>query len=463
MSVEQMLMDNKLMDFLRTIAAAVTGLFTGLFWRTFVMISFLLAASLFTWYFSSQFAELEPRVNQAAQQIQTLVNLTRTGLVHADPILREALIGDLRVNENIRIFARSPSDVVAALDETEFNRRLAAQTSQLLGKDTVLAADVNKTDPGLWVSFAILGDKYWLLAERNRIVPDTDQRWAAWGVAALVMSVLGAIFITRIINSPLKRLSFAASRIREGDFKHELTEVGASPEIRDLNRGFNRMARTLEKVEQDRAVMLAGISHDIRTPLTRLRLETEMAVPDAISRQNMIADIEQVNIIIEKFLEYARPTNKAKLVPVHVRELIDDMTAEYLDDDHIKLRTRGSMSATVLGDPVELRRALVNLLENAKRYARNEQTGVAEVDVHVRSSSTHIQLEIRDHGPGVPEEHLANLTKPFYRGDAARTEVKGTGLGLAIVERIIERMEGRLSMANASPPGLSIKIDLKRA
>jgi two-component system osmolarity sensor histidine kinase EnvZ len=147
---------------------------------------------------------------------------------------------------------------------------------------------------------------------------------------------------------------------------------------------------------------------------------------------------------------------------VHIRELIDDMTAEYLDDGHINLRTRGSMSATVMGDPVELRRALVNLLENAKRYARNENE-VAEVDVHVRSSSTHIQLEIRDHGPGVPEEHLPNLTKPFFRGDAARTDVKGTGLGLAIVERIIERMDGRFTLSNSNPPGLSAKIDLKRA
>jgi two-component system, OmpR family, osmolarity sensor histidine kinase EnvZ len=455
------------MDLLRHIFAIFMSLFTGLFWRTFVMISFLLLTSLLTWYFTSQHVEMEPRINQAAAQVQTLVNMTRMGLVHADPLLREALIGDLRVNENISIFARGVNDVVTPLEDSEFNRRLTKQALLLLGKDTVLAGDVNKTDPGLWVSFAFEGDKknnnYWLQVQRNRIVPDNDPKWAAWGLAALGMSILGAIFITRIINSPLKRLSFAASRIREGDFKHELTEVGASPEIRDLNRGFNRMARSLEKVEQDRAVMLAGISHDIRTPLTRLRLETEMAVPDSMSRQNMIADIEQVNVIIEKFLEYARPSNKSKLVPVHVRELIDDMTAEYLDDDHISLRTKGSMSATVMGDPVELRRALVNLLENAKRYARSEKTDVAEVDVHVRSSSTHIQLEIRDHGPGVPDEHLPNLTKPFFRGDAARTEVKGTGLGLAIVERIIERMDGRFSLTNASPPGLSAKIDLKRA
>jgi two-component system osmolarity sensor histidine kinase EnvZ len=229
-----------------------------------------------------------------------------------------------------------------------------------------------------------------------------------------------------------------------------------------LNRGFNRMARTLEKVEQDRAVMLAGISHDIRTPLTRLRLETEMAVPDQISRQNMIADIEQVNVIIEKFLEYARLT-KTKMQPVPVRELIDDMMAEYVDDDHLHLRTKGSISATVMGDPVELRRALVNLLENAKRYGRSVQSNVAEVDVHVRSSSTHIQLEIRDHGQGVAEDVLPNLTKPFFRGDAARTDIKGTGLGLAIVERIIERMEGRFQLSNAQGGGLSAKIDLKRA
>lgn len=435
-------------------------LFSGLFWRTFLLISVLIALSLAAWYYSAKRIEIEPRANQAATQVQLMVNLTRLGLIHADPLLRVALIKELQLNEGIQVFPREADDKIVPLDPNEFNLKLQEQTRAMLGKSTTYAASVNGV-PGLWVSFPIEGDEYWLLVSRERINPEGSETWATWGLAALALSLAGAVLITSFINRPLKELSFAASRIREGDFDAELSESG-TPEIRELNRGFNRMARSLQKVEQDRAVMLAGISHDIRTPLTRLRLETEMAVPDAISRQNMIADIEQVNVIIEKFLEYARPTT-TKLQPVSVRMLIDDMMAEYIDDDHLQLRTKGSVSATVMGDPVELRRALVNLIENAKRYGRSAHNNVAEVDVHVRSTSTHIQLEIRDHGPGVPDEHLGNLTKPFFRGDAARTDVKGTGLGLAIVERIIERMEGRLQLLNAPSGGLSAKIDLKRA
>jgi two-component system osmolarity sensor histidine kinase EnvZ len=434
---------------------------TGLFARTFLLITVLITLSLTAWYYSAKRLEVEPRAHQAATQVQTMVNLTRLGLVHADPVMRVALIKELQEKEGIQVFPREPDDKIQALESNEFNERLQSHSRSLLGKDTTYAATVN-TLPGLWVSFPIDGDQYWLLVSRDRVYPESGPTWATLGFAALALSLLGAALITGYINRPLKQLSFAASRIREGEFDLELEEEAGTPEIRDLNRGFNRMARTLEKVEQDRAVMLAGISHDIRTPLTRLRLETEMAVPDQISRQNMIADIEQVNVIIEKFLEYARLT-KTKMQPVPVRELIDDMMAEYVDDDHLHLRTKGSVSATVMGDPVELRRALVNLLENAKRYGRSLESNIAEVDVHVRSTSTHIQLEIRDHGQGVAEDVLPNLTKPFFRGDAARTDIKGTGLGLAIVERIIERMEGRFQLSNAQGGGLSAKIDLKRA
>ena len=129
--------------------------------------------------------------------------------------------------------------------------------------------------------------------------------------------------IARLINRPLKQLSFAASRVRDGDFDaSRLDEKAVTSEIREVNIGFNRMAQQLAKIEQDRAVMLAGISHDLRTPLARLRLETEMSVADADAREHMAADIDQLDAIIDKFLDYARPDH-AELKPVLLNDVIE--------------------------------------------------------------------------------------------------------------------------------------------
>ena len=145
--------------------------------------------------------------------------------------------------------------------------------------------------------------------------------------------------IARAINKPLADLSFAASRIREGEFDSRLDENTFTSEIRQVNMGFNRMARELARVEEDRAVMLAGISHDLRTPLARLRLETEMSVSDEEAKRNMAADIDQLDAIIDKFMDYARP-GETELHPVHVAQLIDREAAVFRDPSQIKVVSR---------------------------------------------------------------------------------------------------------------------------
>jgi two-component system osmolarity sensor histidine kinase EnvZ len=184
-----------------------------------------------------------------------------------------------------------------------------------LGNGTVLASSVNG-QPGLWIGFVINGDNYWFQTDQERFNLAGSKTWIAWLVVAAALSLAGAALIAGLINRPLKELSFAASRVREGDFDaSRLDENVPTGEIREVNIGFNRMAQRLAKVEQDRAVMLAGISHDLRTPLARLRLETEMSVADLDARAHMAADIAQLDAIIGKLLDYARP-EKEKLVPV---------------------------------------------------------------------------------------------------------------------------------------------------
>ncbi|MCY1541081.1 Osmolarity sensor protein EnvZ [compost metagenome] len=222
------------------------------------------------------------------------------------------------------------------------------------------------------------------------------------------------------------------------------------------------MAQRLSKVEQDRALMLAGISHDLRTPLARLRLETEMSVADPQAREHMTADIEQVNAIIDKFLDYARP-DQLKPDRVNLNQVVDAAIFSLGNDPTMSIETQIPPDTFVLGEAVELQRVFANLLENTQRYGRNPETGMAEVGIAAKIRDGSVLIKLRDHGPGVSPDQLEHLTQPFFRGDASRSSATGTGLGLAIVERAIARMGGRFAVANSSTGGLSAHLKLLKA
>jgi len=222
------------------------------------------------------------------------------------------------------------------------------------------------------------------------------------------------------------------------------------------------MARELAKVEEDRAVMLAGISHDLRTPLARLRLETEMSVADDEAKSNMVLDIDQLDGIIDKFMDYARP-GETELRPVHISQLIDREAAAFRDPTQIRITSRVAIDLKVLADETEIGRVFANLFENARRYGRGTDTGIADVHVSYSRSGPWVIVSVRDHGPGVPPSKLSQLTTPFFRGDAARTAATGAGLGLAIVEKAMQRMGGMLDLANAPEGGFVLHLRLRRA
>jgi two-component system osmolarity sensor histidine kinase EnvZ len=279
---------------------------------------------------------------------------------------------------------------------------------------------------------------------------------------AFIATLAGSAGVARIINRPLRALSFAASRIREGDLDSRLDEDTLTSEVREVNRGFNRMARELSRADEDRALMLAGISHDLRTPLARLRLDIEMSVPDDAARRNMASDIEQLDAIIGKFTDYARAPH-VQLEPVFVATLIDRMAAGFRDRTQLRVDSRVSIDLMVMADEVELGRVFLNVLENARRYGRTPGTGLAEVSISSTRQGPWAEITLRDRGPGAPPALLSQLAQPFVRGDSARTADAGTGLGLAVVARAVAAMGGALSLENAPEGGFVVRLKLRRA
>jgi two-component system osmolarity sensor histidine kinase EnvZ len=442
-------------------AAATPAVGLSLFWRTFFLLALLLGGGIFAWMQALRWLEFEPRAVQAAQQIASLVNLSRAALRYSDSINRVALIKTMTDQESVRLIPRETADRWQPFEVDRFTRRIGSELRTRLGPETIVASSVNGT-PGLWVLLPIERDEFWLHADATRVLPATPRTWATWAGIALLATLFGAAAIARLINQPLRDLSFAASRIREGEFESRLDENTMTSEIREVNMGFNRMARELAKVEEDRAVMLAGISHDLRTPLARLRLEAEMSVQDEEARRYMAADIDQLDAIIDKFMDYARP-GASKLVPVALDTLVEREASAFRDPSQIRIESTLPADLAVLADDTELGRVFANLFENARRYGRNDDTGIAKVEVdHVRAGPW-VTVSVRDHGPGVAPEKLQQLTTPFYRGDAARTAATGAGLGLAICEKSIQRMGGQFDIANAPGGGMLFQIRLKRA
>jgi len=433
----------------------------SLFWRTFFLLALLLASGVFAWVQTLRALEFEPRAVQSAQQTASLVNLARAALNSTDGINRVALIKGLSNQQALKLAPREPKDKWEPYETDRVSRAIGQELRAQLGPDTVVASSVNDK-PGLWVGFSIEKDPYWLQAELSRVGPMSWNTITLWVSIAFLATVLGSAAIARLINQPLKELSFAASRIREGEFDSRLDENTLTSEVRQVNIGFNRMARELAKVEQDRAVMLAGISHDLRTPLARLRLEAEMSVQDEEAKQNMAQDIDQLDAIIDKFMDYARPGD-TRMVPVHLSSVVDREMAAFRDTSQIRITSRVAIDTKVIADDTELGRVLQNLFENARRYGRSTDTGIARVHVSYARTGPWVILTVRDHGPGTDPKKLAQLTTPFFRGDAARTAATGAGLGLAIVDKAIQRMGGTFELANAPDGGLMAHIRLKKA
>lgn len=431
----------------------------GVFWRTFLLLALLIGASLAAWFQSFRVIERAPRAEQIAQTIVSVVNVTRSALIHSDPAKRTDLLADLASNESIRIYPLESSDVVTPLRESASNALILHYVRARLGPDTRIVRSVNGKE-GLWVSFSIDGDDYWAAFERDRLEVVAGLQWLGWGTAALALSLLGAVAMSRLINLPLKRLATAAVVVGQGGRPAPLPDKGPR-EIRAANASFNAMVDDLARIDADRALLLAGISHDLRTPLTRLRLEVELSVQDEASRQAMQGDIEQMDAIIGQFLDYARPLDQdAAFDPVDLTAIVRETIAEIPTDDHFEIESDLQATAPIRAHPTELKRIVLNLAENARRYGQTPGTGRVQLTIRTRDHPP--RLEVADRGVGIPPEAIRRMKQPFTRLDGARGQASGAGLGLAIIERIAQRHRARFELSAREGGGLLVQIVFAR-
>ena len=431
--------------------------------RTFLLLALLVLLTTAAWLSLFRYTDAEPRAREIAQLSASAVNLIRASLFAAAPEKRPGLFAEFVTREGIRLLPAEPEDRIDLMPETRFVALLRRELAARLGEHTRIAAAVDGV-PGFWVSFRLDDhdeDEYWLVLPRERAARDFASHWLTWGPLAIALALLVAGYIATRISKPLKAMARSAALVGKGQQPTPLPEEGAE-ELRELAHAFNTMAADLERHEKERSEVLAGISHDLRTPLARLRLELEMSVPDEQARAYMASDIEQVTAIIDKFLDYAR-ADQVTLDTVNLHTVLDEAVQAASKYGPLQVQTpEHEPPLLVKTDAVELRRVLVNVLENAIRYGRSAN-GVAEVDITLLHHNGSVTLQLQDHGPGVAEADLQRLVEPFFRGDQARTAATGSGLGLAIAHKTIARMGGQFELSAGQPSGLRVQIQLQKA
>jgi two-component system osmolarity sensor histidine kinase EnvZ len=424
-----------------------------LLWRSVLLIALLLTLAHFAWLEIFRVSERGPRARQVAQQIVTMVNLTRAALITADPARRIELLRDLAQEEGIQVHVGHANERIAPLPDRPFFRLVEQEVRRQLGDDTRLAVSRDGIR-GAWVSFRIDEDDYWVFMPRSRLERADPLRWIGWGALVLALALLGAYLIVARINRPLRELARAAGEIGRGRTPPPVAETGPE-EIRTLARAFNRMGADLKRMDDERALLLAGVSHDLRTPLSRIRLGLEMLEErgGASLKAGLVQDIEDIDAAIGQFLDFARLGEGEAVVPegdlnAIVREARERYAVEGAD-----IAARLSPLPPLPLRPHAIRRLVTNLLENALRH------GGGQVEIATALEDGKAVIEVRDRGPGIPPAEAERMLQPFTRLDAARSGA-GTGLGLAIVERIARLHGGGIRLLPREGGGLRARVEL---
>jgi two-component system osmolarity sensor histidine kinase EnvZ len=391
-----------------------------------------------------------PRVEHLAGVVARQVQALRQGL-ETLPLEQRAPFVE-RLNQGAlaalpATYGVDEVDRLAMLDRG-FIRELTSRVTDL-GVDTVWRQ--GNTDH-LSLRLRIEGVDYWV------VLPDVVPGRAFSG--ALIAMLLGstllafgaALWLQRWLNHPLERLVQATRTLAAEAQPEPLPEDGPR-EIATLSRSFNRLVSSLQEADRERTLMLAGVSHDLRTPLTVMRLGVEILRSSPVEPAllgSMARRIDEMDGIVGQFLDFARP-DTLEMASAHS---LDELARQLADAFEVHQRP---LSLQLGGTPPlkmhaqAMRRVMSNLVENAWKYGR------PPVVLATGRGVDGVWFEVRDHGDGVPEVEMAALRRPFVRGQASRSGAAGAGLGLAIADRIVRQHGGMLEMQNAQDGGLRVR------
>ncbi len=405
----------------------------------------------------------QPRVALVADGVARNVAALRAGLQALPPAQRAAFVDAFNQQAVAATPPVAPQSAARRALLSPMERQFVRAVARRLGVD-----DAATAPQPLWRrdSTGMLAlrvdhpgadgpESYWLNLPSVFPTRTFTGAWLAATLVSMLLALLGAWWLQRHIHRPLAQVVGAARQLAQGQAPAVLPEAGPE-EIATVARSFNHMAQSLAAADHERALMLAGVSHDLRTPLTKLRLGVEIAGAqvDATLAASMARSIDEMDGIVGQFLQFARSGEAEAPTPASLNDLAQAV-AEAQADHGRTLRLELGALPEVPVRPQALRRALDNLVENAWRH------GQPPVVLRTGADADGVWLEVQDQGPGIRADDMDRMRQPFARGGGtARTGPPGAGLGLAIVERVARSHGGRLELHSAPGAGLRARLVL---
>jgi len=391
-----------------------------------------------------------PVAERSADDLAGLIVLSAQTWVELPPQTRAAFERELARRHGLRL---TTANLGATTDAPHFAFRtqIEAALSRRVGEDVAL-----RGVPGTaaaWLDIPLGGHDLHVgfFPRRYAVKPPL----AAIAVIALgtFLSLLTAVFLVRRITVPLARAAGAASQVGAGELPDPLPETGPA-ELAELARRFNTMAAEVRALLDNRTTLLAGISHDLRTPMTRLQLNLEMLrdAPSPARIDRAMADLADMNKLITGYLELARTTQAENRVRFDLAGLLEEVAAD------ANLTWPGAAPCMIEAGRLAVRQIVSNLIQNAQRYG-----GGTPAELVLECTDKLARVIVRDTGAGIPEDQLEKVFRPFYRLETSRSQATGgTGLGLAIVRQLAESNGWRVALANREQGGLEAVLEIRR-
>ena len=284
---------------------------------------------------------------------------------------------------------------------------------------------------------------------KSRIAPSSARIFALWITLPGLLLITIAIIFLKNQTRPIVNLARAAESFGKGEFIKEFRPSGAR-EIRQAAYEFDRMRKRITIHLNQRSEMLSGISHDLRTPLTRLKLQLALLKQQDLAKK-MSDDIEEMEKMLNEYLEFARCQKNEETETVNVNNIIEDVIKKY-ENKQINISVEEDLEISIR--PNSIKRCLINLIDNGLSYGK-------KVEIFVKKTLNRLIIFVDDDGSGIPEKEYQNVIKPFYRIDKSRGQNKsGVGLGLSIANDIISSHGGNIALDKSPLGGLRVKISL---
>ena len=384
--------------------------------------------------------------------------------------LAESVVADINVlvkliDEDLKIYAKKiaredfkmelkiTNDKFTQPSTINFNRGILSKRLKqaLENLDKEFFYDLSNIESGVLIIIKLESETLVINVDKDRLYSETAFVFLLWMIFASLILLLMSYFLMNKQLKPLKRLAIIAETFGRGLDAPELKSVGAY-EIKQTSQAFNQMRTRIKRFLKQRTDMLAGVSHDLRTPLTRMKLQVSL-IKDKKAKSELELDINEMTAMLDSYVNFVKTESPEPIEEIIINEIINDIL-KTIDNSSCKIIINDMSIIKTSGRPIQLKRAFQNIIDNSKRYSN-------QINISFINNNNECIIEFNDNGPGIPKEKFEDVFKPFFTLDPSRNKLKGeSGLGLAITRDIVRAHGGEVKLDKSILGGLKLSVIL---